>query len=632
VTETDIAGNIGTPASLTFTLIRTAPKVTVALVADTGISATDRITSNPALSGTANPNASVLVSIDGAPGVAVATNAAGAWTFTPVGLAQGLHNVLVTDTDLAGNVGTGTLAFTLDTTAPATPVLSNFTFVATATALTSYTLSGTAEAGSTVVLSNGGAVPLGTVTAAANGAWTFTLTPGTPTNILSRITATATDIAGNVSTPALAVGLIVGTAGNDTLTVPAANATIANLILGLGGNDVLTGGSGADTMVGGAGNDIFNVSNVGQVIIAGTGVNTVQTTLSSYTLGANLENLTYTGTGNFTGTGNSLNNVITGGPGNDTFIATVGHGNDTFNGGGGTNTYDLSRTSAFANVNLRQVGGNGTATSVGNPGIDTLNSIQNVIGGSGGHDITGNGVNSVLTGGLGLVANSVSTLRDGVPANGSGFADMRGNSANDSFFVNSAKDIVTENFTGKPSFDTVFTSLSSYTLGTNLVRLIFLNSGNAGLGTGSFTGNANNAGDFIRGGNGPNILNGGTGNDTLIGGTGNDVLTGGAGNNVMTGGLGNDIFRYLAGNFKDIITDFTGHLGAANNQDRIDLSGLGITASASAKSFATSVNIAQFGATDTLVTVFGGGAAGGTIKLSGVLASAVNVTDFKLLP
>jgi len=56
----------------------------------------------------------------------------------------------------------------------------------------------------------------------------------------------------------------------------------------------------------------------------------VQTTLNSYTLGTNLENLTFIGTtGVFTGTGNTGANLITGGAGAD--ILTGGGGADTFN-------------------------------------------------------------------------------------------------------------------------------------------------------------------------------------------------------------------------------------------------------------------------------------------------------------
>ncbi len=64
------------------------------------------------------------------------------------------------------------------------------------------------------------------------------------------------------------------------------------------------------------------------------GVDTVETTLlPGYTLAANLENLTYTGTGNFTGNGNAAQNVLRGNSGADTLNG--GGSNDTLEGGGG---------------------------------------------------------------------------------------------------------------------------------------------------------------------------------------------------------------------------------------------------------------------------------------------------------
>ena len=115
---------------------------------------------------------------------------------------------------------------------------------------------------------------------------------------------------------------IVGATGNDTLN-------------GGAGNDVLNGGAGADVMAGGTGNDTYYVDNPGDVVneAAGAGTDTVRTTLLSETLGANLENLAFIGSGNFTGTGNTLNNVITGGAGNDTLNGGIG--NDTLNGSAG---------------------------------------------------------------------------------------------------------------------------------------------------------------------------------------------------------------------------------------------------------------------------------------------------------
>jgi Ca2+-binding RTX toxin-like protein len=68
-----------------------------------------------------------------------------------------------------------------------------------------------------------------------------------------------------------------------------------------------------------------------------SGTDTVRTALASYALGANVENLAFQGTGNFSGTGNSATNALVGGAGNDTLDGGVG--NDTLTGGAGDDTY-----------------------------------------------------------------------------------------------------------------------------------------------------------------------------------------------------------------------------------------------------------------------------------------------------
>ena len=96
-------------------------------------------------------------------------------------------------------------------------------------------------------------------------------------------------------------------------------------------------------MSGGTGNDTYFADDLGDVVIEnpGEGTDAVQTILNAYTLSANVENLTFTGAGAFTGTGNAGNNTINGGAGNDTLSGLAG--NDTLNGNAGNDTLDRRR-------------------------------------------------------------------------------------------------------------------------------------------------------------------------------------------------------------------------------------------------------------------------------------------------
>ncbi len=253
--------------------------------------------------------------------------------------------------------------------------------------------------------------------------------------------------------------MLNGGVRNDHLTGGGGNDTLN----GGAGNDTLNGGGGADTMAGGGGNDTYIVNTIGDAVTeaSGAGTDTVKTTLSSYTLGANVENLTYTGSGSFAGTGNTLNNAITGGAGGDTLNG--GGGNDTLNGG------------------IR---------------------ADHLTGGAGNDTLNGGGGNDTLNGGAGN-----DTLNGGAGAD-----TMAGGGGNDTYIVDNVGDVVTGSGAGT---DTVKTTLSSYKLGANVENLTYTGSGN-------FAGSGNGLNNAITGGAGADTLNGGGGNDKLTGGTGKD--------------------------------------------------------------------------------------------------------------
>lgn len=147
--------------------------------------------------------------------------------------------------------------------------------------------------------------------------------------------------------------VMTGGSGADTLSGGAGN----DVLNGGNGNDRLDGGIGADMLVGGAGNDTFVVDHASDSVMemANQGTDTVETTLASYTLNANIENLTRTGAGNFTGNGNALANVITGSTGNDRLSGLDGH--DTLIGGEGNDAL---------------IGGHGADRLTGGIGADTF--------------------------------------------------------------------------------------------------------------------------------------------------------------------------------------------------------------------------------------------------------------------
>lgn len=130
---------------------------------------------------------------------------------------------------------------------------------------------------------------------------------------------------------------ISGTNQADTLWGGGGNDSIK----GLFGNDVIDGGAGEDKMYGGSGNDTYYVDSIKDTVVENTkGGEDLVVSLTNFTLPANIENLSLTGTNNTFAYGNSLNNQITGNDGNNIIKGMSGMdilkglgGNDTISGG-----------------------------------------------------------------------------------------------------------------------------------------------------------------------------------------------------------------------------------------------------------------------------------------------------------
>jgi Ca2+-binding RTX toxin-like protein len=170
---------------------------------------------------------------------------------------------------------------------------------------------------------------------------------------------------------------LVGEGGANRLSGGAGRDTL----IGLGGADVLSGGAGAaNQLYGGAGDDRYVVTAVGDTVVenAGEGTDLVETTLGGFTLRANVENLTYVGSGNFAGVGNASANVIVGGSGTDTL--TGGGGDDTLTGGAGQDLVVLAGVRAdYAFAAQAQAGSYRVTDSVGGrDGTDLLIGVERV--------------------------------------------------------------------------------------------------------------------------------------------------------------------------------------------------------------------------------------------------------------
>jgi Ca2+-binding RTX toxin-like protein len=413
---------------------------------------------------------------------------------------------------------------------------------------------------------------------------------------------------------------ITGGAGDDVLTGGAGADTLSG---GLG-NDRFTGGAGADQMAGGAGNDLYFVDTGDATTeLANEGTDEVRTSLATYTLAANVENLTFTGTGTFKGTGNASDNLIQGGAANDYFYLQDG-GNDTVVGGAGN---DWIYTRAALSAGDVFDGGVGTSDQLALQGNYTvtltaqqMTNIEFLYAMSGTEISGGDTSNSrysynittvdanVAAGGRVTVDAWTQVAGESLVFNGSAETDgsfliyagagadnLTGGAGNDTFVFEEGRLQAGDKVAGGAGVD-ILKLKGAYTIafaadsmaGIETLQLtagpaltsypysLTMNDGNVAAGQTlkveagtlrstealTFDGGAETNGAFqIVAGAGNDTLIGGLGADSLTGGAGDDVIDGRGGVDSMTGGAGNDVY------FADVTGDTATELAGEGNDE-----------------------------------------------------------------
>jgi Ca2+-binding RTX toxin-like protein len=305
--------------------------------------------------------------------------------------------------------------------------------------------------------------------------------------------------------------------GNDLDNKIYGNAS-SNVLSGNGGADLLDGGGGADTMSGGIGDDTYIVDNAGDVVDESVqdGVDKVYASVH-YTLAGNVENLALSGAAAINGSGNGLDNYITGnaaanvlkgGGGSDTLDGYGGA--DTLFGGTGDDEYWVDNVNDLV-IEYAGEGDDWVSASVNytlGAHVERLALSGAAVFGTGNglnNSITGNAVNNILSGGDG------DDFLDGK----AGTDTLFGGAGNDDYEVDNAADVVVEN-ANEGYYDEVWAKVN-YTLGANVEALYLYNAGGATHATG------NSADNWLYGNSLDNMLNGSAGADIMYGKTGNDT-------------------------------------------------------------------------------------------------------------
>ncbi|MCX9017762.1 Ig-like domain-containing protein, partial [Citrobacter portucalensis] len=216
VSAQDAAGNIGTAGNVLAPFTGVPPAPVISSVLDDvgtimGPVAPGKTTNDtlPTLSGTAQANAVINLYNNGVLMGFTTADGNGIWSFTPSGaLSEGNHAFTATATNANGASGlSGSFSVIVDTTPPTAPTLL--------ISADGGTVSGVAEAGSTVTIS----LPGGTsVTAIANSSGVYSVNLPVRQIEGQSLSATATDAAGNTSSPTSALAPVLPLLAEDNIT------------------------------------------------------------------------------------------------------------------------------------------------------------------------------------------------------------------------------------------------------------------------------------------------------------------------------------------------------------------------------------------------------------------------------
>jgi len=246
-------------------------------------------------------------------------------------------------------------------------------------------------------------------------------------------------------------------------------------------------------------------------------------------------NIIRSGNGNDTLNGSVFDDILDAGNGSDDIFGRLGFdwlkagsgaGNDYYDGGGDVDTIDYSSTLLGVVVNLSL-----SSDHAFGPEIDTdqIINVENVVGGKGSDQITGDGFANLLIGGDGA-----DTLDGGL--------------GNDSLYGGEGKDLLigrggNDTLRGEGGNDQLFTGFGDDRgeggAGNDLIKT---GPGKDTLlgGSGDDTLGASNRSDLLRGEAGNDLMLGSNGNDRLFGGDGNDTMLGGNGRDTLQGDAGAD--------------------------------------------------------------------------------------------